>query len=154
MAVITISRGSFSGGKMLAECAAARLGYRCIDREVIVEKAAAYGVSQAEIRNALEKPPTVFILRMRHVPSVDATGINALDQFLRHCRKHGTGLILSGVRPQPLAALEKDGFLARLGPENVFTHIDPALARAKELIDAAKARQESPREERLVRTKL
>jgi len=39
MAVITISRGSFSGGKMLAECLAEKLGYRCIDRDVIVEKA-------------------------------------------------------------------------------------------------------------------
>jgi cytidylate kinase len=57
MSVITISRGSFSGGKMLAECLAKRLGYRCIDRDVIVERAAAHGVSQQEIRDALEKPP-------------------------------------------------------------------------------------------------
>jgi cytidylate kinase len=57
MAVITISRGSFSGGTMLAECAAARLGYRCIDRDVIVRRAAAYGVSENDLRDALEKPP-------------------------------------------------------------------------------------------------
>lgn len=76
MAVITISRGSFSGGKMLAECAAARLGYRCIGREVIVEKAAAYGVSQAEIRNALEKPPT-FWDRFKHTKYVYLTLIQA-----------------------------------------------------------------------------
>ncbi len=69
MAVITISRGSFSGGKMLAECAGARLGYRCIDRDVIVEKAAAFGVSQEEIRDALEKPPT-FWDRFRHTKYV------------------------------------------------------------------------------------
>jgi cytidylate kinase len=57
MCVITISRGSFSGGKILAECLAQRLGYRCIDRDVIVERAAAYGVSQEEIRDALAKSP-------------------------------------------------------------------------------------------------
>jgi cytidylate kinase len=59
MSVITISRGSFSGGKMLAECLAAKLGYRCVDRDVVVERAAASsaGVTQQEIREALTKPP-------------------------------------------------------------------------------------------------
>jgi cytidylate kinase len=63
--VITISRGSFSGGKMLAECLARRLGYRCIDRDVIVERAAASGVSQEALRDALEKPPG-FLDRFNH----------------------------------------------------------------------------------------
>ncbi len=65
MSVITISRGSFSGGKMLAECLATRLGYRCVDRDVIVERAAAHGVSQDELRTALEKPPR-FLERFSH----------------------------------------------------------------------------------------
>jgi cytidylate kinase len=65
MSVITISRGSFSGGKMLAECLATKLGYRCIDRDVIVERAAAQGVSQEELRDALEKPPG-FLERFSH----------------------------------------------------------------------------------------
>ncbi len=65
MSVITISRGSFSGGKMLAECLAARLQYRCVDRDVIVERAAAQGVSQEELLDALLKPPG-FLQRLRH----------------------------------------------------------------------------------------
>ena len=67
MSIITISRGSFSGGKMLAECLAARLGYRCIERDVIVERAAASvsGVTQNELREALEKPPG-FLDRFKH----------------------------------------------------------------------------------------
>jgi cytidylate kinase len=65
MSVITISRGTFSGGKMIGECLAQKLGYRCIDRDVIVENAAASGVSQDELRNALLKPPT-FLDRFKH----------------------------------------------------------------------------------------
>jgi len=65
MSVITISRGTFSGGEMLAQCLSASLGYRCVDREVIVERAAAHGVSQEELRDALEKPPTL-LERLRH----------------------------------------------------------------------------------------
>ena len=64
MSVITISRGSFSGGKMLAECLSATLGYRCIDRDVIVERAAASRVSQEELQRALEKPPS-FLVRFQ-----------------------------------------------------------------------------------------
>jgi cytidylate kinase len=65
MSVITISRGSFSGGKMLAECLSRTLGYRCVDRDVIVESAAAHGVSQDELRDALQKPPTLME-RLQH----------------------------------------------------------------------------------------
>ena len=60
MSVITISRGPFSGGEMLAECLSHELGFRCVDREVIVERAAAHGISQEELRAALEKPPTLI----------------------------------------------------------------------------------------------
>ncbi len=76
MAVITISRGSFSGGKMLAECLAKALDYRCVDRDVIVEKAAAYGVPQDQLKDALEKPPT-FWDRFKHTKYIYLTLIQA-----------------------------------------------------------------------------
>jgi cytidylate kinase len=57
VSIITISRGTFSGGKMLAECLCRSLGYRCIDRDVLVEKAAVGRVTQRELRAALEEPP-------------------------------------------------------------------------------------------------
>ncbi len=65
MPIITISRGSFSGGKLLAESLARKLGYRCIDRHEIIEKAAAWGVSQDDLRTAIEKPPS-FLGQSQH----------------------------------------------------------------------------------------
>jgi len=76
MSVITVSRGSFSGGKMLAECLADKLGYRCLDRDVIVERAAAHGVSQHELLEALLKPPG-FLDRLRHKKYLYLTLIQA-----------------------------------------------------------------------------
>ncbi len=76
MPVITISRGSFSGGKTLAECLAQKLGYRLVDRDVIVERAAALGASQDELRDALQKPPT-FLERLQHRKYVYLTLIQA-----------------------------------------------------------------------------
>ena len=82
----------------------------------------------------MSKEPHAFILRMRRVPSIDATGLNALGSFLRHCRRHGTALVLSGVREQPRKAMERAGFIAELGQDNVFDHIDGALERARALV--------------------
>jgi len=65
MSVITISRGTMSGGRLIAEQLSQVLSYRLIDREVIVEKAAASGVSHNELRDAMDKPPT-FLERFRH----------------------------------------------------------------------------------------
>src|SRR5512140_900882 len=60
MPIITISRGSFSSGKSLGESLAKRLSYRCIDRDLVVKRAAACGVSEEDLRAALERPPKFF----------------------------------------------------------------------------------------------
>ncbi len=58
MAVITISRGTCTGGERLAGYLARKLGYRCISRDQLLDKAAAQGgVSEDYLRQALEKPP-------------------------------------------------------------------------------------------------
>jgi hypothetical protein len=49
----------------MAECLAWKLGYRCVDRDVIVERAAAHGVSQDVLRDAILKPPG-FLERFSH----------------------------------------------------------------------------------------
>jgi sulfate permease, SulP family len=50
-------------------------------------------------------PPRVFILRMRFVPLVDASGVTAIRQLLKRCQKSRTRLILSGLQAQPRAIL-------------------------------------------------
>jgi len=60
MSIITISRGTFSGGKALAECLSGRLGYPCVSREVIVDAASEYGISLEKLTAAMEKPPSFW----------------------------------------------------------------------------------------------
>ncbi len=60
MAVITISRGTFTGGQALAECLAEKLRYQCLSREVILDAAASFGVSVEKFVEAMEKPPSVW----------------------------------------------------------------------------------------------
>ena len=55
------------------------------------------------------KSPRVFILRMRLVPLIDASGVTALTQMIERCRRHGTKVILSGLREQPRRILAQMG---------------------------------------------
>jgi cytidylate kinase len=57
MSIITISRGSLSGGQALAERVAARLGCRCISSEALVETATKYGVPEPKLSEVFEKTP-------------------------------------------------------------------------------------------------
>src|SRR5579862_2411368 len=60
MSVITISRGSLSGGTELAERLAQRLEYRCVSREVLMQAAAKYGVPEPKLSELFEKKPSFW----------------------------------------------------------------------------------------------
>ena len=81
-----------------------------------------------------EREPRVVVLRMRKVNVMDATGLNALEDLYEKLQLHHRHLILSALQPQPYQVLEKAGFLAQLGSENVCTDIDSALTRAKAIL--------------------
>ena len=57
MAIVTISRGTFSGGKKLAECVSEKLGYRCLARNELAEAARRYGVSEEKLSKAIGEAP-------------------------------------------------------------------------------------------------
>lgn len=99
-----------------------------------------FGVADMLI-NTLEhigKTPKVFILRMRNVPAIDATGEHALENFYNTCKKAGTQLVLSGVNPVPYETLKKMHFIEMIGEENVTNHIDKALERTREILENKK----------------
>lgn len=85
----------------------------------------------------VHQKPQVLILRMRHVLSIDATGIKALDEVIAKTQREGTHLILSGVHTQPLFALEKIGLVDQIGRENLCENLDTSIKRAKNIISTA-----------------
>ena len=68
-----------------------------------------------------------LILRMRSVPSLDITALNALEALHKKCGENGVRLILSHVNPQPLKVMKKSGFFDAVGSENFCEHINGAL---------------------------
>lgn len=83
----------------------------------------------------------VLCIRMRNVPAIDATGIAALDKITKRCRKLNIAVVFSHVNEQPMHAMEKAGFVERVGKENFCDHIDSALIRAGELEKIAVGRR-------------
>jgi cytidylate kinase len=60
MAIITISRGSYSKGKEVAEKVAARLGYRCLSREVILDASDRYHIPEIKMVKAIHDAPSIL----------------------------------------------------------------------------------------------
>src|SRR6266566_2480725 len=81
--------------------------------------------------------PKVLILRMRHVPAIDSTGLHALRDLVRRSRQEGTLVVLADVHAQPIVALERSGFLDEIGEDNVTGNVDDALNRAREFLGLA-----------------
>src|SRR4051794_4809032 len=83
----------------------------------------------------IAKPPRVFILRMRNVPAIDATGIHALEQMAKKCRHDGTTMILTEIRQQPLRAIVRARKLELFGGrQNLAKSLDVALERAAQVL--------------------
>lgn len=79
--------------------------------------------------------PEVLILRMRDVLALDATALEALDDLREKLVAKGRHLILCGPHTQPLFALQKAGYIDRLGFDNLCGDMDAALARARLLLE-------------------
>lgn len=92
-----------------------------------------------KLENALERSreePQVLILGMRRVMAMDATGLNALEELHAKLRRRGRWLLLAGAHTQPLIVMQNDGFVQRIGEDNLCENLDTALVRARELLAA------------------
>ena len=60
MAIITVSRGSYSKGRELAEKVAQRLGYECISREVLLEASKEFNIPEIKLVRAIHDAPSIL----------------------------------------------------------------------------------------------
>jgi len=83
MAIITISRGSYSKGKEIAESLARRLGYECISRDILIEASEHFNVPEVKLIRALHDSPS-FLDRFSHGKEKYVAFIR--EAFLEHIR--------------------------------------------------------------------
>ncbi len=87
-----------------------------------------------EAVRAVAKMPKVRILRLRHVPIIDSTGLQALKEFLKKCRHSHIHLLMTGLQSQPLKALKRTELYDLIGKKNFFDTVQDAIAHARKLI--------------------
>jgi len=102
MGLITISRGTFGGGKAVAELLAKRLGYISVSREIVSREAAErYGIPDEQMLNSVsELPGNSGLAESEHRLNMAYFRMIILDRAVTSptvYHSHGGHLVLSGI---------------------------------------------------------
>jgi SulP family sulfate permease len=87
----------------------------------------------SDILDQLPTLPQIVIVRLRHVPAMDASGLQAIEDFADQVHASGRALLLCGAREQPAHLMERAEFHAHLGEENILPNVQAALTRARQI---------------------
>jgi SulP family sulfate permease len=87
-----------------------------------------------------EKTPRIFIIRMRQVPIIDATGIKTIEEVNKDLKHRHAKLILAEVHSQQVMdELKTSRLLFKIGKANVTTTLTKALERASTVLSEKNA---------------
>ena len=81
----------------------------------------------------LDEWPPIVILRLRNMTAIDATGMQALEEFAEALQRSGRTLLMCGAPPQPTRMMDRADFRRRVGSGNILPSLDAALGRAEEI---------------------
>ncbi|WP_040368807.1 SulP family inorganic anion transporter [Paucidesulfovibrio longus] len=89
-----------------------------------------FGMAQRfiDVMRFTRQAPEAIVLHMAQVPSIDATGEEALKSVVRQGHARGIRMVLSGVQPRVRAVFERMGTRQLLGAENIFPDLATAMA--------------------------
>ncbi|WP_295560922.1 SulP family inorganic anion transporter [uncultured Holdemanella sp.] len=93
-----------------------------------------FGAASVIEEIAVKDFTTCLVLRMRSVPALDSTALNALKDLVQVCKSKGITIVFSHVNDQPMKVMKKAGFIELVGEENFQHSISAALDRAEEII--------------------
>ena len=94
-----------------------------------------FGAADAIEHIVVKDFTTCLVLRMRSVPAIDSTAMNALQDLICVCESKGITVVFSHVNEQPMKVMQKAGFVELVGEENFCPNISVALKRAEEIIE-------------------
>ena len=94
-----------------------------------------FGAADAIEHIVVKDFTTCLVLRMRSVPAIDSTAMNALQNLICVCESKGITVVFSHVNEQPMKVMQKACFVELVGEENFCPNISAALKRAEEIIE-------------------
>lgn len=78
----------------------------------------------ADIFTRFEKTPSSLIIRMRSVPFIDSTAVQALKRFVKQCQSNNVELFLAELTPAVKTILNKADFFTAFPTSNVLEKVD------------------------------
>lgn len=97
-----------------------------------------FGAADAIEHIVVKDFTTCLILRMRSVPALDSTALNALQNLTKVCESKGITLVFSHVNEQPMKVMVKSDFVDLVGKDNFCPNIRAALEYAEKIIATSK----------------
>lgn len=88
----------------------------------------------AEIIKSTGIKSEILIIRMRHVPFVDTTGLQNLKSSIMALKESKVEVYLSGVNAEVKTDLDKAGITKLIGNDNIFDLFDKAVAKAGQMV--------------------
>lgn len=79
--------------------------------------------------------PKVLIIRLRWVPLIDFTGLQALEEAILDLHKRGVHVILCGAKPKVERKLRKAGIIDLLGQNNFASELSNALIVSQTILN-------------------
>jgi len=76
----------------------------------------------------------VLVIRMRHVPFVDSTGLENLKGVIKILKNYGVKIVLSGVNESVLKDFEKYQLISLVDKSNIHDSFEKAINHSKKLL--------------------
>lgn len=80
----------------------------------------------------------VVILRLRNMTAIDATGLEAIDDFADKLHDANRTLLLCDALRQPAQVMNRAEFHRHVGERQILPDVGAALARARDVYDAVR----------------
>lgn len=100
-----------------------------------------FGAAHQFQKDLIDSKARVLLLRMGRVPFIDATGQNHLREIIEQFLRKDGIVLISGLKGQPLAVMQKSGLYEKIGGSNhIYPHTGEALNAGLTLINKERCR--------------
>ena len=93
-----------------------------------------------------------IVIDMYPVNRIDSTGVEALEEVIETCRRHGVTVLLAGVKGPVRDVLDDAGVSNDLGVDNFFLEVHAAVQRAEAIAEESADDAEAEARERAAST--
>lgn len=88
-----------------------------------------------DIMNEIKSNSNIIIFKMKDVPNMDATALNALKRIDKRCKEKHILLLYSELNEQPMKLLRSTGFVSKIGEDRFFESTESAMKTGNEIIN-------------------